>query len=348
MTYYDAISELQQRGFAALKVAQSTQIAALSATRDLAKAFAAPTSAMLTVPSTLVEARKLSTSFAFALLEQQVAYTKEITDVLTEPLRPAVSSAQPSPPALEPTLNLVTETTAAEGAAETPTAQTISDPVALPAVVAAAQPEIEPIAARSVDPAPESSVEPTSPAAADTVIESAGEPAVLLSTDASAEHDIHSLALLSSEQTGELASILTAPPNEDPIAEHVSESPAALAVEALSEPVFAPAAAAEPSVDSIAESVAPIVEPIVEPVAQLPVAVRAEIEAAIVPNAHASSAKSSATPKMPTLPSVSGSTDEGSRIQKPVPASSKNAAAKPKKGASPGKPQQPKRGPKRK
>ena len=87
ITYLDAISQIQRRGIEALKAAQSTQLASLRASRDIA--LAASRTAPLGVSPFVSAISELTTSFTFALLEQQVAYAKKITDSL-------VTSAPPT------------------------------------------------------------------------------------------------------------------------------------------------------------------------------------------------------------------------------------------------------------
>jgi len=73
MTYVEAISEFQKRSINALKVAQSTQIASLRATRDYAAAFVAPPMALW------------------------IACSKSFADTLAIPVR-ALTPTAPEPP----------------------------------------------------------------------------------------------------------------------------------------------------------------------------------------------------------------------------------------------------------
>jgi hypothetical protein len=98
-TYAQAINTLQQRGFDMLKVAQTTQVASLRATRELAQAFAAPErSGLFAVPPMVRAMTDLATAFTFALLEQQVAYTTKLAETLAEKSIPAT----PAPPQAAP------------------------------------------------------------------------------------------------------------------------------------------------------------------------------------------------------------------------------------------------------
>jgi hypothetical protein len=87
MTYVEAISELQNRSVDALKVAQSTQIASLRATRDLAAALVVPPLALFAAPPLISAITDLTRSFAFRVLDLQLAYIKGVTDTLSAPAR---------------------------------------------------------------------------------------------------------------------------------------------------------------------------------------------------------------------------------------------------------------------
>jgi hypothetical protein len=87
MTYVEAISELQNRSVDALKVAQSTQIASLRATRDLAAALVVPPLALFAAPPLISAITDLTRSFAFRVLDLQLAYVKGVTDTLSAPTR---------------------------------------------------------------------------------------------------------------------------------------------------------------------------------------------------------------------------------------------------------------------
>ena len=99
MTYVEAISELQNRSVDALKVAQSTQIASLRATRDLAAALVAPPLALFAAPPLISAITDLTRSFAFRVLDLQLAYVKGVTDTLSAPVR-ILSVTAEKPPAL--------------------------------------------------------------------------------------------------------------------------------------------------------------------------------------------------------------------------------------------------------
>src|SRR5450631_3062154 len=99
MTYVEAISELQNRSVDALKVAQSTQIASLRATRDLAAALVVPPLALFAAPPLISAITDLTRSFAFRVLDLQLAYVKGVTDTLSAPVR-ILSVTAEKPPAL--------------------------------------------------------------------------------------------------------------------------------------------------------------------------------------------------------------------------------------------------------
>jgi hypothetical protein len=101
MTYAEAISELQNRSVDALKVAQSTQIASLRATRDLAAALVVPPLALFAAPPLISAITDLTRSFAFRVLDLQLAYVKGVTDTLSAPARTLRLTAE-KPLALAP------------------------------------------------------------------------------------------------------------------------------------------------------------------------------------------------------------------------------------------------------
>ena len=87
MTYFEAISALQQRGLDTIKVTQSTQVASLRAARELTAVLAA--SPMPEAPKLLRAMNELTTSFTFQMLEAQVVYAKQLADMLAEPAKEA-------------------------------------------------------------------------------------------------------------------------------------------------------------------------------------------------------------------------------------------------------------------
>jgi hypothetical protein len=96
MTYVEAIREIQKRGFDALKVVQTAQIASLQATRDLTEALITPPLALLGVPPFMTAMANLTRSVAFQLLDQQIACAKTVTETLVGPMRSlSLAPAQP-------------------------------------------------------------------------------------------------------------------------------------------------------------------------------------------------------------------------------------------------------------
>jgi hypothetical protein len=79
-TYVDTLTRLQQRSFDALKVTQAAQLASLAAARELSATLATSQPPFFAAGSAFATMTELTTSFTFALLEQQVAYAKSLTD----------------------------------------------------------------------------------------------------------------------------------------------------------------------------------------------------------------------------------------------------------------------------
>jgi hypothetical protein len=92
MTYAQALAEVAQRGIDALKVATNAQLASLEITRDIARTLSTPAP----IAATCGSMTTATTAFAFALLEQQLAYAKNVSESLAR--TPALVSAPETAP----------------------------------------------------------------------------------------------------------------------------------------------------------------------------------------------------------------------------------------------------------
>lgn len=104
MTYAQALAELQQRGIDALTVAANAQLASIQVTRDVTLALTAPSP----IAAMFGSMTAATSAFSFALLEQQLAYAKSVSDTLAgRPIAvPAPLRAEPVVP--EPPATLAT------------------------------------------------------------------------------------------------------------------------------------------------------------------------------------------------------------------------------------------------